>query len=149
MRTPVLAGVAAALLLAGGASGYALAHQDTTLTPTSMVSPTGPGSGGSDLNGSGPGGSGPGGFGPGGFGPGGPHGGTAGTIDSIDGTTITLTTPAGRNVTVTAPDTVDVTLRSEGSVADLKPGETVIVSGQTGADGSITADRIDVGGEPR
>ncbi|HEV7450318.1 MAG TPA: hypothetical protein VGO16_02785 [Pseudonocardiaceae bacterium] len=64
----------------------------------------------------------------------------------FDGSAITLTTLDGRKVTVTAASTVDVNLRSEGSVADLKPRQTVVVSGQTGSDGSITADRIDVGG---
>jgi hypothetical protein len=95
------------------------------------------------------------GFGLGGFGPGGFHGhgrggrGAAGTIDSVNGSTITLTTRNGRKVTVTAAPDVVVTVRSQGTVADLKAGQTIVVAGRVGNDGTITASRINVGPAPR
>ena len=136
---PLIAG-AAVLLLAGGAGGYLLAHRDSTRA----VNPAARASFGPPFGEAGP--DGPGGFGPGhrgGFGHGGR--GVAGTIDSVSGTTITLTTRDGRKLSVTAAGSVPVTLRSQGSVADLKPGQSIIVSGSTGSDGSVIANRIAVG----
>lgn len=141
---PLLAG-AATLLLAGGAGGYLLAHQGSTraVDPAASASFDPPfGEAGPD---------GPGGFGPGhhgGFGRGGR--GAAGTIDSVSGTTITLTTRDGRKLSVTAAGAVPVILRSPGSVADLKPGQSIVVTGPTGSDGSVIANRIAVGvGTPK
>lgn len=147
-RAVPLLGGAMALLLVGGLGGYLLASQGDSGVSIGAVDPAasavfdpgdpGPGD---------PGPSGPGGFGPGhhqrGFDRGGR--GAAGTIDAVDGTTITLTTRDGRKVTVTAAGAVPVILRSEGSVADLKPGQLILVSGPRGADGSVTANRIAVG----
>lgn len=131
LATPMLAG-AVALLLAGGAGGYLLGSRGAGAASTNAVSPAAEASFDPTA-----------GCGPRGFGRGGR--GAAGTIDSVNGTTIILTTRNGQKVTVTAADTVAVTLRSPGSVADLKPGQTVVVSGQRGSDGSITASRIAVG----
>lgn len=143
LASPILAG-AVALLLIGGVGGYLLGHWGTREASTGAVSPAADGSSNPGYGGFGAGGP----HGPGGFGRGGR--GAAGTIDSINGSTITLTTRNGRKLTVTAANTVAVTLRSAGSVADLKPGQTVVVSGQRGSDGTITANRIDVGaGGPR
>ncbi len=137
---PLLAG-AVALLLGGGAAGYLLAHQGSNraVDPTASASFDPPfGEAGPD---------GPGGFGPGHRGGSGHRGrGAAGTIDSVNGTTITLTTRDGRKLTVTAAGAVPVILRSQGSVADLKPGQSIVVSGPTGSDGSVIANRIAVGG---
>ncbi|MGH3692607.1 MAG: hypothetical protein ACRDRX_01135 [Pseudonocardiaceae bacterium] len=145
---PLIAG-AVVLLLAGGAGGYLVAHQGSTraVDRAADVSFDPP------LGEAGP--DGPGGFGDfGDFGSG-HHGGpghrgrgAAGTIDSVNGTTITLTTRDGRKLTVTAAGAVPVILRSQGSVADLKPGQSIVVSGPTGSDGSVIANRIAVGGNP-
>lgn len=138
---PLLAG-AAALLLAGGAGGYLLSGQGGSQLSIADVDPAASASFDPTPDDAGPGGFG----GPGhhhGFGRGGR--GAAGTIDSVDGTTITLTTRDGRKLTVTAPGAVPVILRSQGSVADLKPGQTILVSGSTGSDGSVIANRIAVG----
>jgi hypothetical protein len=137
LATPMVAG-GVALLLAGAAGGYLLGSRGPGTAPTNVVSPAAEGSF-DPYSGSarcGP-------CGPRGFGHGGR--GAVGTIDSVNGTTIMLTTRNGRKVSVTAPGTVAVTLRTPGSVADLKPGQSVVVSGQRGTDGSITANRIDVG----
>lgn len=137
LATPMLAG-AVALLLAGAAGGYLLGSRGPGAASTSVVSPAAAGSF-DPYSGAGPCGR----CGSGSFGRGGR--GAAGTIDSVNGTTITLTTRNGRKINVTAAGTVTVTVRSPGSIADLKAGQSVVVSGQRGADGSITANRIDVG----
>jgi hypothetical protein len=135
---------AVALLLTGGVGGYLLAHSGSPEASLGPVDPAASAAFDPSYGYRGHGGPGdPGGFGPGR--PGGFHWGTGGTIDSVNGTTIMLTTRDGRKVTVTAAGTVPVTLRSQGSVADLKPGQTIIVSGRTSSDGSVTADRIAVG----
>lgn len=137
--TPLLAVVAAVvLLLIGGAVGYLLGHQGT---PTATGRP-GSAAQGSTL---------PNGGGPGGFGADGVRGhgrggrGAAGTIDSVNGSTITLTTRNGRKITVTAAPNATVTVRSPSTVSDLKAGQTIVVFGQRGNDGTITANRIDAG----
>ena len=130
--TLLLAGAAVVLLLIGGGVGYLLGHHGAT-TSAVRVGRAAPG------------------FGFGNFGPGGFHGhgrggrGAVGTIDSVNGSTITLTTRNGRKLTVTAAPDVAVTVRSQGTVSDLKAGQTVVVSGRVGSDGTITANRIDVG----
>ena len=138
-RTTLLAAAAGVvLLLIGGAAGYLLGHQGTSTT-TGRV---GAAAQGSTL----PDGSGRGGFGPGGFRGHGRGGrGAVGTIDSVDGSTITLTTRNGRKVTVTAAPNAAITVRSQGTVSDLKSGQTIMVFGQRGNDGTITANRIDAG----
>jgi hypothetical protein len=135
--TLLLAAAAAVVLLViGGVVGYLLGHQGATTQAANV---------GSAAQGSKAGA-----FGPGGF-----HGhgrggrGAAGTIDSVNGSTITLTTRNGRKVTVTAAPDVAVTVRSEGTVADLKQGQSIVVSGRVGSDGTITANRINVGPGPR
>jgi hypothetical protein len=138
-RTTLLAAAAGVvLLLIGGAAGYLLGHQGTS-TATGRV--------GSTVQGSAlPDGGSPGGFGPDGFrGHGRGARGAAGTIDSVNGSTITLTTRNGRKVTVTAAPNAAITVRSQGTVSDLKAGQTIVVFGQRGNDGTITANRIDAG----
>jgi Domain of unknown function (DUF5666) len=138
-RTTLLAAAAGVvLLLIGGAVGYLLGHQGTS-TATSRVGSTAQGS-------TFPDGGGPGGFGPDGFRGHGRGGrGAAGTIDSVNGSTIMLTTRNGRKVTVTAAPNAAITVRSQGTVSDLKAGQTIVVFGQRGNDGTITANRIDAG----
>jgi hypothetical protein len=136
------AAAAVVLLLIGGGVGYLLGHHGSTARAARV---------GSAAQGSIVGGpEGFGGFGPGGFRGHGRGRGVAGTIDSVNGSTLTLTTPHGRQVTVTAAPNVAVTVRSQGTVADLKTGQTILVAGQAGSDGTVTANRIDVGpGTPR
>jgi hypothetical protein len=140
--SPVLAG-AVALLLAGGAGGYLLARQGGSVASARAVDTAASASFDPASGEAGP--DDPGSYGRGHHGGFGHRGrGTAGTIDSVDGSTIRLTTRDGRKVTVTAVGAVPVILRTQGSVADLKPGQTIIVSGPTGSDGSVIANRIAV-----
>jgi len=48
-------------------------------------------------------------------------------------------------VVTTSPDTT-IDVNKAGSVSDLAPGDTVVVQGQTGSDGTIAATTIREGG---
>jgi hypothetical protein len=78
-------------------------------------------------------------------GPGGLRGGTAGTIDHVDGTDVYVKTPDGRTIKVSTSDTTQVRITEEGKLSDLKAGDTVIVQGSTGGDGTVTAQTITEG----
>ena len=69
-------------------------------------------------------------------------GGVVGTIASIEGNTLTLTTQDGATVRVQASDTTLVERNVSGTVGDLAPGEQVVVAGTTNDDGSVTARSI-------
>ncbi|GAC1317712.1 MAG: hypothetical protein NVSMB16_14160 [Acidimicrobiales bacterium] len=74
---------------------------------------------------------------------GGPGGGgagvTIGAVKLVDGANIYLTDQTGNVVKVaTTPDS-QITVTSAGTAREVKPGDTVIVSGPTGDDGTITA----------
>ena len=68
--------------------------------------------------------------------------GTAGTVKLVDGTNVYITTAQGAIVKVTTNAQSQVTVSKQGSVADLAVGETVIVQGETAADGTIAATAI-------
>ncbi len=87
-----------------------------------------------------------GGFAPpaGGFGP--PGDVTVGTVESIDGSTMTIATRDGSTVMVTVPEGTPVTSQVEVPLADLPVGSDVVVRGATGADGTVTADSVSEGG---
>lgn len=80
--------------------------------------------------------------GQGGFGGGGM---TFGTITSVDGNTLTITDSSGKAVTVAVPSSATVTANQEVSLAELAAGDTVIVRGETGDDGTITATSVTEG----
>jgi hypothetical protein len=68
-------------------------------------------------------------------------GGTTGQIKTIEGNVITLSTP--QNVTtVNLSDTTQIEKTGPGTLSDLTPGLTVVVSGQRDANGNITANSI-------
>ncbi len=73
-------------------------------------------------------------------GTGGGGGGTTGTVKLVDGTTVYVTTADGNIVIVHTNS--DTTVTTAGTVKDLTAGSTVTVTGQTAADGSVTASRI-------
>src|SRR5690348_11944147 len=97
-------------------------------------------SGTQNLGTAGPGGGrgGPGGFG----GPGGRGGGNAGTIASIDGSSLKISTRDGTTVSVTTSASTAVTVSSTGQLSDVKVGDNVRVngtlSGTTAAADAIT-----------
>lgn len=66
-------------------------------------------------------------------------GGTVGTVKLVDGTNVYLATTSGTVVKVTTSPQSQITVSTQGTVADLAVGETVVVQGDTGADGTIAA----------
>jgi hypothetical protein len=136
-------GLVAAVLLVGAFFGGVATHaalakpaptQNTAAPGNGRQFPGGgqfPGGTGQGNNGQGPGA---------GF-----RGGTAGTIDHIDGTTVYVKTQNGSVVKVSTTDSTQVRLTQQGKVSDLKPGETVIVQGDTGTDGTVAANAITQG----
>jgi hypothetical protein len=72
-------------------------------------------------------------------------GGTVGTVEKVEGDKIYVKTMDGATVTVTTSDQTTVQISKQGKVADLKTGTSVVVRGQAGADGSVTAQTITQG----
>ncbi|MFB7943866.1 hypothetical protein ACFC6L_03005 [Kitasatospora phosalacinea] len=78
--------------------------------------------------------------------PGGAAGGfTRGTVKSVEGGTVYLTTADGSTVKVTTGDSTKVTTTKEGKVGDLQPGQTVTVTGSKAEDGSYSATQLTEG----
>ncbi len=65
----------------------------------------------------------------------------AGTIESVDGSTITLNTQQGP-LEVSVGDETNIQMTSEVPLSDLETGMTVTVTGQRGEDGNFTADNV-------
>ena len=134
------------LAAAGGAfyGGMLYERQQAANLRAAFFSDRGGGTGGND--GTGGGGDGGGNFfglGGGGNAPGGR--GAVGQIKSIDGDTITLSTPQ-REVEVRITDTTQFQKVVAGERGDLAAGDTITVRGQADANGNVTADSIQVGG---
>ena len=70
--------------------------------------------------------------------------GTVGTIVSISGNSLTVQTPDGSSKVVFFDPSVQVTKTVPGAVTDLKSGTTVLITGSTNADGSLTAQSIQI-----
>lgn len=71
---------------------------------------------------------------------------TFGTVESVDGDTVTLKTQDGTTVTVKTDSDTSVTVTRDGTLSDLAEGGTVVVRGSKGEDGSIDADSVSEGG---
>jgi len=69
----------------------------------------------------------------------------AGTVTAVNGTTITVTDRTGRAVKVDVSG-ARITRTQQGTAADLTENATVTVVGQTGADGTVTAQTVAIGG---
>ena len=69
---------------------------------------------------------------------------TFGTVEGIEGNTLTITTQAGGTIKVQVTDTTLIEKNASVSVSDLATGDTVIVSGSDNTDGSITARSVQV-----
>ncbi len=82
--------------------------------------------------------------GAGGFGGGG-AGATAGSVAYISGNTLYVTSAEGDTIKVNTSPGTTVTKTVKGSVTGIHPGETVTVTGASGANGAITAESIRVG----
>jgi len=67
---------------------------------------------------------------------------TTGTVKFVDGTTVYITTANGDVVTIHTDGSTAVQTTQPGSLKDLPVGAQVTVTGQAGADGSVTATKI-------
>jgi hypothetical protein len=67
---------------------------------------------------------------------------TFGQVKLVDGTTIYVTDASGNIVKVTTTPESKVTKTVAGSVADLRAGDTVIVQGVPGPDGTVAATSV-------
>jgi hypothetical protein len=76
---------------------------------------------------------------------GGGRNGTVGTIDRVEGGTVYVKQQDGTVIKVTTSDSTQVTKTVEGALSDLKPGERIVIQGQKGSDGSVSAQRITQG----
>jgi len=69
-----------------------------------------------------------------------------GQVKLIDGTNVYIQDNQGNAIKVTTAAGVVVNVAKVGTVADLKPGDTIIVQGTTDADGNVAATSITAGG---
>jgi hypothetical protein len=84
--------------------------------------------------------------GAGGFGGGGQGGGTTGTVTKVVGDTVYLKTADGKTVKVKTGGDTKITLSGTGKADDLKSGASIVVRGETAADGTVTATTVTEGG---
>jgi hypothetical protein len=71
-------------------------------------------------------------------------GGTFGTIEQIGDGTLTIKDQSGKETQVKVSDTTLIEKNASVKLSDLAAGETVIVSGSQGTDGTITARSVQV-----
>jgi hypothetical protein len=107
-------------------------------TGTGTGATTGTGSGSGAGFGAGAGASG----GAGGAGGAGGGGNTVGSVKLVDGGSVYIQTTAGDVIKVTPGAGASVLVSKAGTVADFKPGDTIIVQGTADADGNIAATSI-------
>ena len=69
-------------------------------------------------------------------------GAVAGTVKLVDGVNVYVTDAQGNVVKIVTNAGSTVTKTVEGTVADIHPGDTVIVQGQDQPDGSVAATRV-------
>jgi outer membrane lipoprotein SlyB len=74
--------------------------------------------------------------------------GTTGQIKLIDGANIYVTDSAGKTTKVATTADSTISISQAGSLSTLKTGDTVVVVGPTGADGTVTATSITTSAEP-
>ena len=69
----------------------------------------------------------------------------SGEISSIEDNLITVNLQDGSSKIVIFSDSTNITKTSDGSKEDLKVGETIMVTGTEGTDGTVTAQVISIG----
>jgi hypothetical protein len=74
-----------------------------------------------------------------------PAGATIGQVKLVDGNNLYVQDTAGDIIKVVTTPAIVVQVSKAGTIADLKPGDTVIVQGQTNADGSVNATTVRTG----
>ncbi len=66
-------------------------------------------------------------------------GATVGTVTLVDGTNVYVTEASGTIVKIATTPRSQISITAAGTVATIKPGDTVTATGATGADGTVTA----------
>ena len=69
-------------------------------------------------------------------------GATAGTVKLVDGTNLYVTDASGTVVKIATTPASVFTINATGTIKQVKPGDTVIITGAAGADGTVTATAI-------
>lgn len=131
-------GISAGKADANQARQQALASRGLSATGQAQSTANGQGQGTFSGNGQGTSGSG------GGFGGFGGRPAVTGTVQKVDGNTVTVTQSDGTQATVVLSDTTRITVTSQGSASDLKQGQTITVSGAKGSDGNYAATSVTV-----
>lgn len=72
------------------------------------------------------------------------RGGTIGTVDSLNGDTLTIRGQDGTPTTVKLDSKTTIHKTVDGTTADLTPGTNVFVTGNKAADGTVTASQISI-----
>jgi hypothetical protein len=72
-------------------------------------------------------------------------GATTGTVKVVDGSFIYLSDASGNIVKVRTTDTTTIQVQRPGLAADIRPGDTVVVRGTTGDDGTLSATTVTEG----
>ncbi|GAA4951461.1 hypothetical protein GCM10023205_10400 [Yinghuangia aomiensis] len=70
---------------------------------------------------------------------------TTGTVKLVDGSTVYVTDASGTIVKVTTNADTKIQVSQDGKPADLKPGDTVVVRGAAGDDGTVAASTVTQG----
>jgi hypothetical protein len=66
----------------------------------------------------------------------------AGKVSSVDGRTLYVTTNQGTTLKVRTSSSAKVTRTAKSSVGAVHPGDTVLITGSTGASGTVTAAQV-------
>jgi hypothetical protein len=69
-------------------------------------------------------------------------GGTFGTLQSVDGSTLTVATRNGDTATVLSNSSTRITKSVDGTVGDIKVGDRIVTRGTSSGTDTVTADRI-------
>jgi hypothetical protein len=84
--------------------------------------------------------------GAGGAGAGGGRGAVVGQVKLIDGSNVYVTDTQGNTVKVATSPASQISKTDTGTIADVKIGDTVVVQGPQGTDGTYQAQRVTIGG---
>jgi hypothetical protein len=69
---------------------------------------------------------------------------TAGVIEKVEGNTVTLRTQGGGTTTISLASDTEIRQTVPAQASDLKPGQTVVVTGNPGADGAVQARSVTI-----
>jgi hypothetical protein len=71
---------------------------------------------------------------------------TVGLVTAVEGTSLLITDSTGNTVKVSTTPASQISKTSAGTLADIHPGDVVVIAGTKAADGSTAATSISLGG---